>query len=146
MLTYLKRDIKSKERREVIRHMQQYNNLSAIIESKKLDLMPSPTSTLKESPVQESNHFRSGAEDYMFRSLEIDELINHKKKLDTAYNNVNDNQRLIWDEHFVNRVKDIEIYDDPMNNITKRNYYREKDELLRVVAECLKIVPYMHQF
>ena len=118
--------------------MQQYRNLSAIIESKIIDLNPSPTSTIKEDAVQESNHFRSAAEDYTFKSLEIDKLVRRKKKLDLAYESINDNQRMIWDEHFINRLKDVEVYTEPLNKITKRNYYKEKDELIRIVAECLR--------
>lgn len=137
MLAYLSRQLTKKERRSVIRYMQQYNNMGAIIESKRLDLMPDRTSTIKENPVQESNIFRSEAEDYAIESLEIEEYENIKKKLDLAYDAVRPIQKLIWDEHFIIGRTDADVYYG--NDITKRTYYREKNELILVVAECLGI-------
>lgn len=137
MLTYLKREINSKERRSIIRYMSQYKNIEAIIQSKKLDLMPSRTSSIKENPVQESNEFRSEAETYTINSMKIDEYEAIKKLLDIAYNSVKPIQKKIWEEHFIDGRKDTDVYYG--NDIAKRTYYKEKDELIRVVAECLRV-------
>lgn len=139
MLDYLNRQLTKKERREVARCMSQYNNLDAIIESKRMNLMPSKTSTIKENPVQESNKTVHEADLYLNKSLEIDELTLTKRRMDMAYKRVKPLHKLIWDEHFINDRADYEIYYDPQNGISKRNYYREKEELMVVVAECLKI-------
>src|SRR5690625_414907 len=137
MLTYLNRDLKSKERRSVVRYMEQYRNLEAIIESKEMNLFPSHTVTYEEKPSQKTNDFYSEAEEYTFKSLEIDEYKKVKKLLDIAYQSVKPRQRLIWDEHFIEGRYDMDIYYG--HNIPKRTYYREKNELIRVVAECLRI-------
>ena len=137
MLEYLNRQLSKKERKTVIRYMKQYKNLNAIIESKKLDLMPSHTVTYEEKPSQPSNQFYSEAEEYTEKAIEIDEYVIVKKKLDLAYESVKPIQKLIWDEHFINGRMDADVYYG--NDITKRTYYREKNELILVVAECLGI-------
>lgn len=139
MLSFLERKLTNKEKRTVARYMSQYNNLEAIIKSKRLNLIPSKTSTIKENPVQESNAITSEADVYLEKKLEADEIAITKKKLDIVYNQVKPLHKLIWDEHFINGRADYEIYYDPQNGVSKRNYYREKEELMVVVAECLKI-------
>lgn len=137
MLIYLDRQLNKKERKTVIRYMKQYKNLNAIIESKKLDLIPSHTVTYEDKPSQPSNRFYSEAEEYTLKAVEIDEYELIKKKLDLAYESVKSIQKLIWDEHFIEGRMDADIYYG--NDITKRTYYREKNELILVVAECLGI-------
>lgn len=139
MLDYLKREISGKERKKVIRYMTQYRNLEAIIESKRMDLFPSHTVTYEERPSQSTNAFYSEAEEYAIAVAEIDEYVHVKRKLDLAYRSVKPVQRMIWDEHFIEGRNDIDIYNDYKNGITRRTYYREKGELIRVVAECLSI-------
>src|SRR5690625_2644301 len=99
--------------------------------------MPSRTSAIKENPVQESNKFRSEAETYAMESIKIDEYEAIKKLLDIAYESVKPIQKKIWDEHFIDGRKDTDVYYG--NDISKRTYYKEKDELIRVVAECLRV-------
>ena len=137
MLTYLKREISSKERRSVVRYMEQYRNIEAIIESKEMELLPSPTVTYEERPSQSTNAFYSEPENYTMKSVEIDEYRNVKKLLDLAYESVKPVQRQIWDECFIEGRRDTDIYYGV--GITKRTYYREKDELIRVVAECIRL-------
>src|SRR5690625_4218024 len=136
-ISYLDKQLSKRDRRRVIRYMKQYNNMNAIIESRKLDLMPSITSTIKESAVQESNEFKSEAEEYTEKAMKLDELYIKKKKLDEVYKRAKPIHRLIWDEHFIDGRMDADIYYG--NDITKRTYYREKNELILVVAECLGI-------
>lgn len=139
MLSYLKRDITSKERRKVIRYMTQYRTLDAIIESKRMDLFPSHTVSYEEKPHMGVRQFSSEAENYTIASAEIDDYLHIKRKLDLAYRSVKPVQQMIWDEHFIDGRNDIDIYNDNKHDITRRTYYREKGELIRVVAECLSI-------
>lgn len=139
VLAYLKREINSKERRSVIRYMTQYRTLDAIIESKRMDLFPSHTANWDEKPSQGVRVFSSEAEDYTISSVEIDEYVLVKKKLDLAYGSVKPAQKMIWDENFVEGRSDPDIYNDHKNKITRKVYYREKSELIQVVAECLSI-------
>lgn len=135
VLSYLKRELSENERRKVIRYMRQYKNLDAIIKSKRLDLMPSHTVKFEEKPSQPTNEFYSEAEEYTIRSLEIEKYERVKKKLDYAYESVKPIQKFIWDEHFIDGRRDADIYYG--EDIPKRTYYREKNELILVVAECL---------
>lgn len=123
--------------------MKQYKNIDAIIKSRKLDLLPSHTVTYEEKPSQRTNSFYSEAEEYTFEVLKIEEYSLVKKKLDYAYGSVKSIQKLIWDEHFIDGRMDADIYYG--NDITKRTYYREKNELISVVAECLSIGTKTHQ-
>ena len=137
MLAYLDRQLTKKEKSKVIRYMKQYNNMAAIIESKKIDADPNITSTIKDVSVQKTNKFNSSAENTAMKLLEIDGMIKVKKKLDAVYERAKPIQRLIWDEHFIDGRMDADIYYG--NDIMKRTYYREKNELINVVAECLGI-------
>ena len=111
--------------------------MAAIIESKKIDADPNITSTVKGVSVQETNKFNSSTENTAMKLLEIDGMIKVKKKLDAVYERAKPIQRLIWDEHFIDGRMDADIYYG--NDIMKRTYYREKNELINVVAECLGI-------
>lgn len=137
MLDYLDRNLTKKERREVAKIMSQYNNMAAIIESKRMELIPSKVATIKHDAVQESNTNRSEADKYLDQSLKIDDMVLTKRKLDYVYNRAKPLHKLIWDEHFIDGRMDADIYYG--NDITKRTYYREKNELMQVVAECLSI-------
>ena len=137
MLDYLNRQLTKKEKSKVIRYMKQYNNMTAIIESRKLDAQPNITSSVKEDAVQESNGFNSSTENSAMRLLEADDILITKQKLDTVYCRAKPIHKLIWDEHFIDGRMDADIYYG--NDITKRTYYREKNELISVVAECLGI-------
>lgn len=117
--------------------MSQYNNIGAIIESKRMELIPSKVTSIKEISVQESNANHSEADKYLNKSLHIDDMILAKKKMDAVYKRAKPLHRLIWDEHFIDGRMDADIYYG--NDITKRTYYREKNELMNVVAECLGV-------
>lgn len=145
MLDYLERNLTKSERRTVARYMSQYNNMDAIIQSRKSELFPSKTSTLKEDVVQESNNNNSDSDVYLKNKLYVDDMLINKTRLDLVYNNAKPLHKLIWDEHFINGRADFEIYYDWDNDMTKRSYYREKNELMQVVAECLKIGTKSHQ-
>lgn len=137
MLNYLDRQLTKKEKSKVARYMKQYNNMAAIIESRKLDAEPSITSSVKADAVQESNGFNSSTENSALKLAEANEMLVIKKKLDAVYHRAKPIHRLIWDEHFIDGRMDADIYYG--NDITKRTYYREKNELINVVAECLGI-------
>lgn len=111
--------------------------MEAIINSKMMSIMPSTTSTIKPDAVQESNTNISEADKYLDKKLEIDEMVMTKRKLDEIYKRVKPLHRLIWDEHFIDGRRDSDIYYG--EDITKRTYYREKNELMQVVAECLGV-------
>ena len=137
MLTYLDKELSKKERRSVIKYMSQYRNLDAIIESKKMDLMPSHTPVYEEKPSQATGGFHSECETYTIDSEEISEYERIKRKLDLAYKSIKPSQRIIWDECFIDGRTDPDVYYG--HDITKRTYYREKKELLLIVAGCLDI-------
>lgn len=137
LLNYLDRQLTKKEKSKVARYMKQYNNMAAIIESRKLDAEPSITSSVKADAVQESNGFNSSTENSALKLAEANEMLVIKKKLDAVYHRAKPIHRLIWDEHFIDGRMDADIYYG--NDITKRTYYREKNELINVVAECLGI-------
>lgn len=137
LLDYLERQLTKRDKSKVIRYMKQYNNMAAIIESRKLDAEPSITSSVKADAVQESNGFNSSTENSALKLAEANEMLVIKKKLDAVYHRAKPIHRLIWDEHFIDGRMDADIYYG--NDITKRTYYREKNELINVVAECLGI-------
>ena len=137
MFKYLERQLTKRDKSKVIRYMKQYNNMAAIIESRKLDAEPSITSSVKADAVQESNGFNSSTENSALKLAEANEMLVIKKKLDAVYHRAKPIHRLIWDEHFIDGRMDADIYYG--NDITKRTYYREKNELINVVAECLGI-------
>lgn len=142
MLDYLDKQLNKKERKQVIRYMTQYKTLDAIIESKRMDLYPSYTVTYEEKPSQSTNAFHSEAEDFTIDRAEIDEYVHVKKKLDLAYQSVKPTQKLIWDERFVEGRMDTDIHYG--HGITRRTYFREKNELIAVVAECLGFGTILH--
>lgn len=139
MLEYLDTKLTKGQRKKVARYMAQYKNMEAIIRSKQLQLIPSKTSTLKENPVQESNISPSEAYMYLEKSEEVESMLATKQRLDIAYESIKPLHKLIWDEHFINDIRDFEIYYNPDHGINKKTYYREKNELMNVVAECLQI-------
>lgn len=144
VLDYLEKELTDDERRKVIRYMKQYKKIDAIIESKKLDLMPSHTSKYNLAKSQHTNDFHSEVEEYTEKVEEVIEKYETiKKKLDNAYNAVNPIQKLIWDEHFIDGRRDADIYYG--EDITKRTYYNEKNELILIVSECLSIGTKTHQ-
>lgn len=117
--------------------MKQYNNMTAIIESRKLDAQPNITSSVKSDAVQEANGFSSSTEDSAMKLLEADDMLIIKMKLDQVYHRAKPIHKLIWNDHFIDGRMDSDIYYG--NDITKKTYYREKNELIAVVAECLGI-------
>lgn len=136
MLAYLDNELTEEERRETVRYMKQYKALEAIIKSKELELMPSHTTTFVEDKAQASNSFYSEPEKYAIKSEEIDYYINLKAVLDIAYKSVKPLQKAIWDEHFIDGFSDKDVYYG--REISKSKYYKEKNELIKIVAECLR--------
>ena len=144
MLIYLDKELTSKEKRKAIRYMKQYNKLDAIIKSKESTLLPSHTVSYEEKPSQSVREFSSEAEDYTIRSVEIDEYRNAKKILDIAYESSNYMQKIIWEKHFIDNVRDTDIYYEPEYKINRKRYYQEKRELINFVAECLRVGQISH--
>lgn len=139
LLAYLERNLTKVERRKVARYMSQLNNLESIINSKKMSLFPSKTSTIKPDSVQESNGNNSDSDKYITMRIEVDDLELAKRRMDEIYKNAKPLHKLIWDFHFIAGEPDFKIYYDPENGVSKKTYYREKTELMNVVAECLNI-------
>lgn len=135
-LEYLERKLTKSEKRQVARYMSQYENMDAIIKARTVSLVSSKVSSIKEDPVQETNT-NSSEQDKVL--LKMDDLIMAKKRLDMVYTRVKPLHKLIWDEHFIGGIPDFQIYYDPANDVTKKRYYQEKNELMNVVAECLGI-------
>lgn len=142
MLKYLTRNLSKNERRTAERYMRQYRNLETIIESKKLNLTEIQAVSFDDEP-SKTNKFHSDTETKAIQRLDIEKYKDVKRLLDMAYQSVNQRQKLIWDEHYIDGRFDIDIYYG--HNIPKRTYYREKNELIRVVAECLRVGTNLHQ-
>ncbi len=135
MLSYLNKQLSKKERKSVIRYMTQYRNLDAIIRSKQMDLLPSHTVDYEEKPSQSVRNFHSEAETFAINVDEIEQYRRVKSRLDIVYESIKPLQRTIWNESFIDGRYDVDIQVD--NDISKRTYYREKNELICIVAECL---------
>lgn len=135
MLTYLNKQLSKKERKSVIRYMNQYRNLDAIIKSKKMDLFPSHTVDYEEKPSQSVRNFHSEAESFAISVDEIEQYQRIKDRLDIVYDSIKPIQRTIWNESFIDGKYDTDVQVD--NDMSKRTYYREKNELINIVAECL---------
>src|SRR5699024_2176662 len=111
----------------------------AIIKSKKSELHPSKTATIKQDAVQESHNSPRESDVYLEKKLVVDDMVSIKRKLDIVYNKIKPLHKMIWDEHFINGVRDFEIYYDKKYELNKKAYYSEKNELMLVVAESLGI-------
>lgn len=139
MLEYLERTLTKAQRRKVAKYMAQYNNMDSIIQSNEMGLFPSKVATIKEDSVQESGSNSSDSETYLRKKLYVDDMKMAKRKMDLVYRNAKPVHKLIWDIHFIAGEPDFKIYYDYDNDMTKRTYYKEKNELMSVVAECLSI-------
>lgn len=137
MLGYLEKQLSKKERKEVVRYMSQYRNLDAIIRAKEMDLYPSRITSYEEKPSQSTRNFYSEAEAFAVKRDEIERYRKIKKRLDIAYESVKPLQREMWDLGFVDGMYDVDLQE--RLRLSKRTYYREKNELINVVAECLGI-------
>lgn len=136
LLAYLDNELSNKDKRNTIKLMRQYRKLDAIIQSKESRVEPSHTVEFKEK-VQSSNQFRSEVENAVMASIEVDNYKQIKRVLDLAYDSVTPLQQEIWNEHFTDGLPDAEVYYG--RNIAKRTYYEEKRELIKIVAECLRV-------
>lgn len=137
MLAYLDNELTDKEKRRTIKYMKQYKTLDAIIQSKELELLPSHTVEFREKPTQRSNQFHSEAEEYAIKSEEVEHYKRVKRVLDIAYRSTKPLHQVIWNEHFIDDLADVEVFFG--RGISKRTYYKEKNELIKIVAECLRV-------
>lgn len=135
MLSYLDKHLTKKERKSVIKYMTQYRNLDAIIKTKQMDLFPSHTVEYEEKPTQSVRNFHSEAETFAINVDEIEQYRRVKQRLDIAFESVKPVQRSIWEDCFIDGGYDVDVQENI--RVSKRTYYREKNELIQVVAECL---------
>ena len=137
MLDYLDKELSHKEKRKTIKLMKQYRKLGAIIESKEIKAVPRHTVEFKEKTAQSSNQFHSEVEDLALARIDIADYKKIRNVLSLAYESVTPLQQEIWNEHFVNGMPDKEVYYG--RSIARKTYYVEKSELIKIVAECLRV-------
>ena len=137
MLSYLDNELSHKEKRKTIKLMKQYKKLDAIIQSKEMQAYPSHAVEFREKIAQSSNQFYSETEDAALSLIDIDHYKQIKQVLDLAFHSVTPLQQEIWNEHFVDGLPDKEVYYG--RSIARKTYYVEKSELIKIVAECLRV-------
>jgi DNA-directed RNA polymerase specialized sigma subunit len=61
-----------------------------------------------------------------------------KRKLDILHNELHDRQKHIWEKRYIFGFFDDDVISDL--KISRRQYYREKNELLSLVAEAFYLI------
>lgn len=121
-------------KRKVARLLSSYRSLSSVIAAMALD-MPTQAVTVNYTPSesQRTNAPTSKTEAIIIAKERLEEKKRIKQKLDIIYDGLDERGKKIWEMHFVLGRFD-EIVADELN-VSKRQYYREKDRLIRQVAE-----------
>ncbi|MED3974588.1 hypothetical protein P4639_14440 [Priestia megaterium] len=137
-LAFFDTNVPRKAKRQAERYMRGFNNLEAVIESKKLELEPTMTTNYAPSESQRGNQFHSETERITYVRMTIQDYERQKKKLDLIRKSLHPTQLVIWDERYIMERSDTDIYLD--NNIPKRTYYRLKGELIAIVADAFGLI------
>lgn len=137
-LAFLNTNLSREVKRKAEKLMSSYNNLEAIIESKKLDLEPKMTVNYQASESQRGNGFHSETERLALLECDIEEYLITKRKLNLIYDSLKPLQRQIWDNRYILGRLDLEVY--MMLDIPDRTYYRLKREMIAVVADAFGLI------
>ncbi|MEH7514123.1 DUF1492 domain-containing protein [Gottfriedia acidiceleris] len=130
-------------RRKAEQILSSYRNLDALIKIMQMDL-PSckltPSYELKEG--SSGGSVSNTIESMYIRKEEIEERLQQKQqlklKLDKIHNSLNERKKDIWELRYLRGWFDDLIIAEL--DISRRQYYREKNELLCLVAEAFYLI------
>jgi hypothetical protein len=137
-LVYEEFKLTSVIRRKAEKIISSYRKVNALIQTLQMELPEvklTPTYELKEgSSAGVSNTIESMylKQEYIREEVAKNEVI--KAKLDIIYNSLNDIQKTIWDEKYLNGRFDDAILDTL--RIRRANYFNEKNEMIMLVAKA----------
>ena len=132
-------ELTKQDRKKAEKLLRSYRNMDAIIESMEKDLPETKmTVNYEASESQRSNQFSSQVENIvMIRDTLYQKKIT-KAKLDILYKSVREVQQKIWVYAYVDGIFDDLAIGEI--NISRRQYYREKSALIKVVAEAFYLI------
>ena len=139
MQQLLETELTKQARKKAEKLLRSYRNMDAIIESMEKDI-PGTKMTVNydASESQRSNQFSSQVENIvMIRDTLYQKKIT-KSKLDILYKSVREVQQKIWVYAYVDGIFDDLAIGEI--NISRRQYYREKSALIKVVAEAFYLI------
>lgn len=137
-LAFLDIRLSKEVKRKTEKLMSSLKNLSAIIESRRIDAAAKMVVNYQPSESQRGNQFHSETERLALSKIETDEYVLTKKKLDLVYYSLKPIQQRIWDQKFLLGRYDVDVYTDL--DIPDRTYYRLKREMIAVVAEAFGLI------
>jgi ArpU family phage transcriptional regulator len=138
-LAFIDRHLSGQSSKKVEKLLSSYRNMEAIIESMEKDIPEQKTTVsyqLRES--QNTSQPTSQVENIVLIKLRINEKKIIKAKLDRIYESLRPRQQDIWEKRYILGYYDDDVIDDI--GISRRQYYREKDNLKRVVAEAFYLL------
>jgi len=132
-------ELTKQDRKKAEKLLRSYRNMDAIIESMEKDLPETKmTVNYEASESQRSNQFSSQVENIvMIRDTLYQKKIT-KSKLDILYKSMREVQQKIWVYAYVDGIFDDLAIGEI--NINRRQYYREKSALIKVVAEAFYLI------
>lgn len=138
-LAFIEKQLSRQASKKVEKLLSSYGSMEAIIESMEKDV-PEQKVTVNYNPSesQRDNQSSSQLEKIVMIKEKIDEKKLIKAKLDRIYESLRKNQKEIWDRRYVLGYFDDDVIDDL--GISRRQYYREKDNLKRIVAEAFYLL------
>ena len=132
-------ELNKQARKKAEKLLRSYRNMDAIIESMEKDIPGTKmTVNYEASESQRSNQFSSQVENIVMIREVLDQKRVTKQKLDIVYKSVREVQRKIWNCAYVDGEFDEFVIDKI--NISRRQYYREKSSLIKVVAEVFYLI------
>ena len=139
MQQLLETELTKQARKKAEKLLRSYRNMDAIIESMEKDLPGTKmTVNYEASESQRSNQFSSQVENIvMIRDTLYQKKIT-KAKLDILYKSMREVQQKIWVYAYVDGIFDDLAIGEI--NISRRQYYREKSALIKVVAEAFYLI------
>jgi ArpU family phage transcriptional regulator len=138
-LAFIDAQLNKHTSRKVEKLLSSYGNMEAIIESMEKDV-PEQKVTVSYAPCesQRSNKPNSQIENITMIKDKIAEKKIIKAKLDRIYRSLKKSQKEIWDKRYVLGYFDDDVINDI--GISRRQYYREKENLKRTVAEAFYLL------
>lgn len=130
-------------RRKAEQILSSYRNLDAIIKIMMMDLPGIKLTASYELKEGSSGGGVSNTiESNYIRQEEIEERLKQKQdlktKLDEIHNSLSDRQRDIWELRYTKGWFDEVVYGQL--NVSKRQYYREKNNIISLVAEAFYLI------
>lgn len=138
-LAFIDAQLNGATSKKVEKLLSSYGNMEAIIESMEKDI-PEQSVTVNYAPSesQRSNKPSSQVENITMIKEKIAEKKIIKAKLDRIYQSLKRSQKDIWDKRYILGYFDDDVINDI--GISRRQYYREKESLKRIVAEAFYLL------